>query len=426
MTVNPNLSFLREKIPLYKIIALQGGTRSAKTWSTLQFLIELCMEFSGMSISICRETLPALKATVMKDFFAILEQEGLYKEENHNKTDRIYSLNGNLIDYFSLDEPQKIRGRKRDILFINEANEVDVESWKQLLFRTSGKVIIDYNPSMYEHWIYDQVLTREDCALLVTNHKDNEHLSEEQHNEIERYKDFDYEYYRVFGLGERGKLKTGMEFFHAFNRAKHVKPCAFDTEFPVHLSYDFNVVPYMTELCCQIVNTDKKMTFRFFREYCLSNPDNSGKAVAKAFLGDYAEYNPLIFYYGDAQGKKRIEGQGNKIRFDDIEAELIKYLHADSDRVLRKSPNHFKARDFMNLLFAGFWPDIEIEIDPSCKELIKDLENVKVSIEGMHKERFNDKVLGVSYEKYGHTSQAMYYLIISVLNDLYRATSERG
>lgn len=426
MKVNPNLDFLRKQIPVKKIVALQGGTRSAKTWSVLQFLIELCMEYSGLSISICRETLPALKATVMKDFFAILEEEGLYYEDNHNKTDRIYSLKGNLIDYFSLDEPQKIRGRKRDILFINEANEVDLESWKQLLFRTSGKVIIDYNPSMYEHWIYDEVLTRPDCAMLTTNHKDNEHLSEEQHNEIERYKDFDYEYYRVFGLGERGKLKTGMEFYHAFSRGKHVKKITYNPDLPVHLTFDFNVLPYMTMLCCQIETSQNKTIFRFFKEYCLKNPDNSSRAAAQYFIRDFAQYKPAVFFYGDSSGKNRIAGQGNKRNFDDIEAVLLPFLNAASDKVLKQNPGIFSARDFENLILSGYYAGIEIEIDESCTELIADMENCKVSIEGKDKQMVNDKQLNIRYQKYGHTSDAKTYLIISVLWELYKAKSAHG
>lgn len=362
----------------------------------------------------------------MKDFFAILEEEGLYNENNHNKTDRIYSLNGNMIDYFSLDEPQKIRGRKRDILFINEANEIDVESWKQLLFRTTGKVIIDYNPSMFEHWIYSDVLTRPDCALLITNHKGNAHLSEEQHQEIERYKDFDYEYYRVFGLGERGHLKTGAEFYHAFNRGKHVKKLTYNPQLPVHLTFDFNVLPYMTMLCCQIDTTGGKTIFRFFKEYCLKSPDNSSMACAKHFVRDFGQFKPAVFYYGDASGKNRIAGQGNKRNFDDIEAVLLPFLNSASDKVLNQNPGVFSARDFENLILSGYYTGIEIEIDESCKELITDMEKVKVSIDGKDKEMFTDKQLNVRYQKYGHTSDAKTYLIISVLWNLYKAKSAHG
>ena len=214
MKTNTNLKFIRENVGVKKIIALQGGTRSGKTYSALMWLIELCIEYSGLTISIVRATLPSLKATAMRDFFEILEREGYYSEENHNKTDSSYTLNGNLIEFVSLDQPQKVRGRKRNILFANEVNELDYESWKQLLFRTNGVVIADYNPSDAEHWFYDEVLTRDDCALCITTYRDNPHLPQTLIDEIERYRTKDPEYWKVFGEGERGANRQGQIFTH--------------------------------------------------------------------------------------------------------------------------------------------------------------------------------------------------------------------
>lgn len=210
MRLNPNFVFLEKhfvKNNNARVIALQGGTRSGKTYSTLQWIIRQCMLHKGMTISIVRETLPALKATSMRDFFEILESFDAYSEEHHNKTENTYQLNGNLIEFFSVDNEQKVRGRKRHLLFVNEANEIDLEKWRQLMFRTVGKAIIDYNPSMVDSWIYDHVLTRTDCRLLVTTYKDNPHLSPSLVREIEALQNSDPEYWKVFGLGERGQLR---------------------------------------------------------------------------------------------------------------------------------------------------------------------------------------------------------------------------
>lgn len=208
---NPNLVFIESNIKAKRVIALQGGTRSGKTYSALQWIIRTCHRYQGMTISIVRKTLPALKSSAMRDFIEILQGLGWYNENDHNRTENTYLLNKNLIEFFSVDNADKIRGRKRDILFCNEANELDIEDWRQLLLRTSGKVIIDYNPSDFEHWIYDQVLTREDCALLVTTYKDNPHLPESLKKEIENLKDADPEYWKIFGLGQRGQL-VGLVF----------------------------------------------------------------------------------------------------------------------------------------------------------------------------------------------------------------------
>lgn len=207
MTFNPNFAFIEHNIRAKRIIALQGGTRSGKTYSALQWIIRNCIAYKGLTYSIVRQTLPALKASAYRDFIEILNTSGLYREANHNMSEYTYSLNGNLIEFFSIDNEQKLRGRKRDVLFVNEANEIDLEKWRQLLFRTTGKVIIDYNPSMFESWIYDHVLTRDDCALLITTYKDNPHLSPDIIREIEALASVDPEYWKIFGLGERGQLK---------------------------------------------------------------------------------------------------------------------------------------------------------------------------------------------------------------------------
>lgn len=215
MKINPNLKFLREQVPNKRIVALQGGTRSGKTYSAVQYLIELACQYSGLTISICRETLPVLKATVLRDFIDIMLSEGFYDERYHNKTEGVYEFNGNLFEFFSLDQPRKVRGRKRHILYLNEAMpDVDLESWKQLLFRTAKTAIIDYNPSEPEHWIYDEVLSRPDCALLVTTYKDNPHLNKSIVAEIERYRETDPDYFKVFGVGLRGVGRVGQIFTH--------------------------------------------------------------------------------------------------------------------------------------------------------------------------------------------------------------------
>ena len=187
-----------------KIQVHQGGTRSGKTYSILTALIELCHKNSGLVVTICRKTFPALRATAMRDFFEILNREDIYNPDLHNKSDATYQLWGNMVEFISIDQPQKVRGRKRDVLFINEANEINLEDWRQLLLRTTGKVLIDYNPSDEFHWIYDEVIPREDAAFFQTTYQDNPFLPESVVMEIERFKEADENFWRVYGLGERG------------------------------------------------------------------------------------------------------------------------------------------------------------------------------------------------------------------------------
>ncbi|MCP4605373.1 MAG: PBSX family phage terminase large subunit [Proteobacteria bacterium] len=187
-----------------KIQIHQGGTRSGKTYSILTALIELCHKNSGLVITICRKTFPALRATAMRDFFEILNNEDIYNPDLHNKSDATYQLWGNMVEFISIDQPQKVRGRKRDVLFINEANEINLEDWRQLLLRTTGRVLIDYNPSDEFHWIYEEVIPREDAEFFRTTYKDNPFLPKSVVMEIERFKTADENFWKVYGLGERG------------------------------------------------------------------------------------------------------------------------------------------------------------------------------------------------------------------------------
>jgi len=188
-----------------KIIVEQGGARSGKTYNILLWIITAyCTQNSGKVITICRKTFPAIRATVMRDFIDILRSNNIYDPDSHNRSSSEYWLYGNLVEFISLDQAQKVRGRKRDLLFINEANELSYEDWQQLIFRTTGRIIIDYNPADEYHWIYDKVIPRDDAEFHRTNFMDNPFLEQSIKDELYRLKDVDENYWRVYGLGLQG------------------------------------------------------------------------------------------------------------------------------------------------------------------------------------------------------------------------------
>ena len=132
----------------------------------------------------------------------------MYSELYHNKSNSEYNLFGNLIEFVALDQAQKIRGRKRNLLFINEANELYFEDWQQLIFRTKERIVIDFNPSDEYHWIYDKVIPRKDCDFFKTTYKDNPFIEEAIIKEIERLRDTDEQYWQIYGLGERAASRA--------------------------------------------------------------------------------------------------------------------------------------------------------------------------------------------------------------------------
>lgn len=176
---------------------------SSKTYSIVQALILIALTKPKTSISIVRKSFPSLRGSVLRDWKEVMYALDVYEEKYHQKTEYIYNFpNGSSIEFFSLDDAQKVRGRKRDILYCNEANEIDLESWVQLKMRTSGKVFIDYNPSELEHWTYD-LINEPDSILIKSTYKDNPFLSEDQVKYIEDLIKVDEGYYKVYALGER-------------------------------------------------------------------------------------------------------------------------------------------------------------------------------------------------------------------------------
>ena len=192
-----------------KIIVEQGGTRSGKTYNIILWIIfKYCTNNTNKVITICRKSFPSLRATVMRDFMSILQEHNIYSETYHNKSNSEYHLFGNLVEFISLDMPQKIRGRKRDLLFVNEGNELYFEDMQQLLFRTQERVILDFNPSDEYHWIYDKLIPRSDCDFFKTTYLDNPFIEDSIRKEIELLRDTDEQYWQIYGLGERSASRS--------------------------------------------------------------------------------------------------------------------------------------------------------------------------------------------------------------------------
>lgn len=191
-----------------RILVNQGGTRSGKTYDILNLLILLGLMYRDQKrvISITRRYAPQLRTSVVRDFEEIMQSYGIWDEACWSKNAMEYRMGKVLFEFFGCDQGQKIRGRKRHVLYMNEANENDLDIFRQLMMRTSGTVLMDYNPSMSESYIYDHVLTRKDAAIIKSTYRDNPFLDANIRAEIDALRDTDPDYYRVYGLGERSNL----------------------------------------------------------------------------------------------------------------------------------------------------------------------------------------------------------------------------
>ena len=190
--------------PSVRYIDNEGGTRSGKTFSTIELLVEIAKGNPNLLISIVSETFPHLKRGAIRDFQTIMADE--WEDNAWNKTESIYYFgSGSLIEFFSADQPGKVHGPARDILFVNEANHVPWDTIRQLMVRTRLFCIFDYNPT-HQFWIHEHIKPRANCRSIHSTYKDNPYLTGEQIREIESNRS-DKNWWRVYGEGKVGTLE---------------------------------------------------------------------------------------------------------------------------------------------------------------------------------------------------------------------------
>lgn len=207
-----NVTYTFEKLlaafvdPRIRGVASKGGTRSGKTWAVLQMLHLLCSNAEKPLIVSCvAATLPMVKRGMQRDFKQMLATEGVWDENAFNKSEGCYTYpNGCMIEFFGVDNASKVHGPARDILFVNEAQGISREIFRQLDIRTRKKVIIDFNP-VRKFW-GETEFVGDRYVTIHSTYKDNPYLTKEQVGAIEKNKT-DANWWRVYGEGETGGVE---------------------------------------------------------------------------------------------------------------------------------------------------------------------------------------------------------------------------
>ncbi len=239
MELKSTIVFERNYDALYnneaRFIINEGGSRSSKTYSLCQLILVYCLQNKGVVVSIIRKTFPALRATAMRDFLEVLKDSGIYDKASHNMSEHIYSFaNGSIVEFFSVDDEQKIRGRKRHLAWCNEANELFYDDFTQLNMRTESKLIFDYNPSDSNSWLYE--LPKNESILIKSTYKDNPFLPESIKTQIEDLKRTDEALYQIYALGEKAISKSNI--YSNWTFLPH-RPARF-TQFIYGLDFGYN------------------------------------------------------------------------------------------------------------------------------------------------------------------------------------------
>jgi len=191
---------------------IQGGTSAGKTYAILAVLIHIAAK-AKTEISVVSESIPHLRRGAMKDFGKVMQWTNRWRDEGWNKTLLTYTFaNGSTIEFFSADQEAKLRGARRQVLYINEANNIEFEAYHQLAIRTSEAIYIDFNP-VSEFWAHTEVLKEPDSELVVLTYRDNEALPATIRDDIEAAQvkaatsTYWANWWKVYGLGEVGSLQ---------------------------------------------------------------------------------------------------------------------------------------------------------------------------------------------------------------------------
>lgn len=189
-----------------RIRAVAGGTSASKTISILMLLIDYCQTHDNKTVHIVSESYPHLKDGAIKDFTDIMVQHNYWEDDCWNKTDHEYRFGTTNLKFISIDKFGKAHGPRRDVLFINEANNIDYLIADQLITRTREFVWLDWNPTI-EFWFYTEMLNKRDDVDFVTlTYRDNEALDEITRREIESHKG-NKNWWRVYGEGQLGEVE---------------------------------------------------------------------------------------------------------------------------------------------------------------------------------------------------------------------------
>lgn len=189
-----------------RIRIVQGGSSAGKTIALLLFLIDFAQSHKGKTVSVVSATLPHLKRGAIKDFLNIMQVHNYYKDDSWNKTNFTYTFEtGSTLEFFSADQPSKVRGPRRDVLFINECNNLPFETYTQLSIRTNDFIFLDFNP-VSSFWVHDEVIPKFEHDFVIVTYKDNEALPETIVKELESRRS-NKAFWTVYGEGRIGEAE---------------------------------------------------------------------------------------------------------------------------------------------------------------------------------------------------------------------------
>lgn len=436
---------------LIRFIWCYGGSSASKTYSVVQLLIIKMLGGKDENALVLRKYAVDIKDSIYSDFTSIIDDWGLRQHFIVQQNFIQCKLTGSYVRFRGLDDSEKIKGISRfKRVVLEEISQFDQADLKQIRKRLRGKlgqqIIGIFNPISEEHWIKKEVFDKENLMdiesdisgyqindkgnliILKTNYLDNIFIVGkwavnpagelvqiggfvDQHtiDDFEKDKVDDYEYYRIYALGEWGKLRTGGEFWKKFKPELHVNQAKWDKALPIWLSCDENVNPYLPWQVWQLKDKHAQQIDEIF----LPDPRNRVKEAAKEFKLRYPLHEVSgLFVGGDRTSiKEDTKKEKGENYFTDIMTELKDYRPIL--KIQSVNPSVVQSGNFINEIYSGeSTSGITISISENCKQSIHDYQyTMENSDGGILKKTKPHPVTKVPYQEFGHASDCKRYLI---------------
>lgn len=489
---NPNgwqlMRFMRESI--VRFIILYGGSSSAKSYSVAQVILMMTL-FDGENTLVFRKVGASIEKSIYEDFRVSCKQLHMEDYFKFTRNSIRCTYNGAKIDFSGLDDPEKIKGisnYKR--VHLEEFSEFEESDFKQIRKRLRGKegqqISATFNPISELHWIKKSWFDSEkwhdismrveidghriparltevksmrmndaktylnprtgemedhapDIVLIQSTYLNNfwvvgspdgtyGYYDEQCVADFEKDRVTDPDYFRIYALGEWGVIRTGSEFFGSFNIGKHTADVAYNPGYPIHVSVDNNVLPYISVALWQYITGDTTDVNQF-AEICCESPDNTvkraGKRVAEYLKG--MKYADKVYLHGDASTRAANTIDDEKRSWLDL---FIFTLEGEGfevvDCVGDKNPSVAMTGEFINAIFEGNVPGVAITIGKSCTVSIEDYLSVQKDANGaILKTKIKNKTTNQTYEEHGHLSDTFRYVVHDLLRDEFTLFSNR-
>lgn len=473
-------------------IILVGGSSSGKSYSVAEvFLLmaiyegkdQLVMRKVGASIkdSIYASFKAAAEHLGISDLFQFKDGIKIIKCKQ----------NGAEIKFKGLDDSEKIKGLESiKRVFMDEWNEFEERDYKQMKLRLRGmkgqQLVFAFNPIKETHWIKKNVFDKEEwhdvsmevvlggrtipaeltqvksyrmnapksimhkrtgeivnypsnIAVLQTTYLNNfwvvgspdgtyGYYDDQAIATFEHYRIHDPDYYNVYALGEWGVVRTGSEYFHAFNRGRHCAKVDYNPSLPIHISVDNNRLPYISYTFWQ-VDYSNGIQLRQFHEICAGSPDNSARKSA-ILVANYLSkigYTDKIYLHGDCttRNSNTIDDEGRSF-LDKVISTLTDEGFEVVDKVSKSNPSVPMSGEFINAIFENELPDLSIIVGENCNISIEDYMSVQKDSNGaILKTKIKNKITMQTYEEHGHLSDTFRYIVCDVLSSQFYEYSNK-